>query len=176
MFWRLEWCVSWQESCSQLKLIWYDCWVWCWYCYQLYHSSSSATLSASTPLLPSSSLAPLSPLSPFQLLEYQMDVRSCKFDREVDPCPPCRSAHHSWAVGESDRDRHSSRSTLKCFRAVGGPATVAMGWTIRLTHRSGATHRSWVVGAPARWAGVNFPTGINPAHRFRPYIADKSAL
>ena len=29
--------------------------------------------------------------------------------------------------------------------------------------RAGATHRSRAVGAPARWAGVDFPTGINPA-------------
>ena len=35
---------------------------------------------------------------------------------------------------------------------------------IGLTHRAGATHRSRAVGAPARWAGVDFPTGINLAH------------
>ena len=36
--------------------------------------------------------------------------------------------------------------------------------TIVLTHRAGATYRSRAVGAPARWAGVDFPTGINLAH------------
>ena len=35
--------------------------------------------------------------------------------------------------------------------------------TMGLTHRAGATHRSRAVGAPALWAEVNFPTGINPA-------------
>ena len=39
---------------------------------------------------------------PFQLLEYQTDVRSCMFDREIDPCPQSRSSHRSWAVSESD--------------------------------------------------------------------------
>ena len=40
---------------------------------------------------------------------------------------------------------------------MGGHAAVADA----LTHRGGASHRPWAVGAPARWAGFNFPTGIN---------------
>ena len=39
----------------------------------------------------------------------------------------------------------------------GGPAAVADA----LTHRGGASHRPWAGGAPARWAGFDFPTGIN---------------
>ena len=45
------------------------------------------------------------------------------------------------------------------------------GWTsacgdqnVGLTHQAGATHCSRAVGAPARWAGGDFPTGINLAH------------
>ena len=32
------------------------------------------------------------------------------------------------------------------------------------------------LGAPARWGGVNFPTGINLTHCSQRYIANTSAL
>ena len=65
------------------------------------------------------------------------------------------------------------RSSKKCSPLVGGPAAVADA----LTHRGGASHRPWAVGAPARWAGFNFPTGINLGQCSPPpHIAETSAL
>ena len=51
----------------------------------------------------------------------------------------------------------TTQGQLKVPPMVGGPAAV----TDALTHRGGHTHRPRMVGGPARWAGVNFPTGIN---------------
>ena len=48
------------------------------------------------------------------------------------------------------------RKLTPAHRAVGGPAAVAIGLSDSPTARE-YTHRSWAVGAPARWAGVNFP-------------------
>ena len=72
--------------------------------------------------------------SPFQLLQYQTDMQSYKFDtlRKLTP------AHHAQAP--------------KCSRAVGGPVAVAIGLSGSATVRK-HIHRSRAVGAPARWAG-----------------------
>ena len=53
--------------------------------------------------------------------------------------------------------------SIKCPRAVGGHRAVAIGISDSPTAR-GLTHRPRAVGAPAQWAGVNFPTCINLAH------------
>ena len=51
----------------------------------------------------------------------------------------------------------TTQGQWKCPPLVGGPAAVADA----LTHRGGASHRPWAVGAPARWAGFNFPRVSN---------------
>ena len=83
----------------------------------------------------------------FQFLEYQTDVRRYRFDTLGKLTPALQ---------------------YKVLPGAGGrPAAVV----IRLTHRSRA------VNAPARWAGVNFPTGAYLAHCwFRQNITDTSAV
>ena len=67
----------------------------------------------------------------------------------------------------------TTQGQWKCPPLVGGPAAVADA----LTHRAGATHRPRPVGGPARWAGFDFPTGINLGQCSRlPHIAETSAL
>ena len=112
-----------------------------------------------------------------QLLEYQTDVWRCRFDT-------LNSAHRAGAPTACEQWVAPAQwvspivclplwqvhppcgSTSNCSCTVGGPATMHCNGeqTIGLTHRAGATHRSRAVGAPARWAGVDFPTGINLAH------------
>ena len=86
----------------------------------------------------------------FQFLEYQTDVRRYRFDNLGKLAPALQ------------------------YKVLPG----AGGWTCCCGNHTiiGFAHRSRAVGAPARWAGVNFPTGVNLAYWFRPNITDTSAL
>ena len=66
----------------------------------------------------------------------------------------------------------TAQGTFYCPWAVGGAAAVRNA----LTHRPGHTHSPRTVGGPARWAGVNFPTGINLGQCSSPHMAETSAL
>ena len=134
---------------------------------------------------------------PIQLLEYQTDMRRCRFDTlgKSPPAPRAGAptARGWWVsprpVGESDiliatgGGPPTGRGTWYCPRPVGGcqavptdkysplvlllhvggPPPVAIGMSDSPTGR-GLTHRPRAVGAPARGAGGDFPTGINLAH------------
>ena len=115
---------------------------------------------------------------PFQLLEYKTDVRRCRFDTLGKLTSAHRTgaptARERWVcsrtVGESDCSlatvagpvdlvHPSCGSSFKCSRTVCGPVKVLSGLYDSPTVQE-HTHRS---RAPALWAEVNFPTGINPA-------------
>ena len=132
-------------------------------------------------------------LQPIQSLEYQTDMRRCRLDTLGKSTPANRAgaptACGRWVspiFGSPQQEVHPSsgrmsgslnvpnpfnlyftspslEGSIKCPWAVGGPPAVAIGIS-DTPNAQGLTHRPQSVEAPARWAGVNFPTGINLAH------------
>ena len=97
--------------------------------------------------------------APYQLLEYQTDMRRCRFDTlgkqtsaplaggpppYMGRVPPARGV----SADAASPGPPPARAGCHPARTVGGPGDAAAA----LTHR---TH------PPARWAEVYFPTGIN---------------
>ena len=106
--------------------------------------------------------------TPIQILEYQTDMRRCRFDTlgkqtsaplaggpppYTGGVPPARGV----SADAASPGPPPARAGCNPARKGGGPADAASA----LTHRAGGTHPLYGVGPPARWAEVYFPTGIN---------------
>ena len=126
---------------------------------------------------------------PIQLLEYQTDMRRCRFDTlgKSPPAPRAGAptARGWWVsprpVGESDiliatgGGPPTGRGQYQ-VPPTGGRTSACGDQNVGLTHWSGAHPPPTGGGSPCTGGRGGFPHRYKPSSLLRPYIADTSAL